>query len=45
MSVSKGNELLQKLYSKLKGLWEKGQPFPIDERNELIKRIYMEYEL
>lgn len=45
MSQSKGNELLQELYKKLKGLWEKGQPFPVAERNELIKAICKEYEL
>ena len=45
MSISKGNELLQELYSKLKALWEKGQPCPISEVKELIKQIYMEYKL
>ena len=44
MSISKGNELLQELYTRLKGLWEQGQPFPKAERIKLIKEIAKEYE-
>lgn len=44
MSVSKGNELLQELYKKLKSLWEQGKPFTFEERKELIKKISEEYE-
>ena len=45
MSQSKGNELLQLLYKKLKGLWERGEPFPKEEREELLKQIAKEYDL
>ena len=44
MSASKGNELLQELCARLKNLWEKGQPFPIEDVKDLVKRIYKEYE-
>lgn len=44
MSISKGNELLQELYARLKGLWEKGKPFPKKEVEELLRKIIKEYE-
>ncbi len=44
MSKSKGNELLQELYFKLKGLWEKGKPFPEEDRKRLVKAIIREWE-
>ena len=49
MSISKGNELLQELYARLKGLWEHkgkyaGQSFPQSEVKDLLKRIIKEYD-
>ena len=49
MSKSKGNELLQELYDRLKGLWEHkgkyaGKRFPQSEVKDLIKRIIKEYD-
>ena len=41
--ISKGNELLQQLYKRLKFLWEKGEPFPLEERQELLTKIVKEY--
>ena len=49
MSKSKGNELLQELYARLKGLWEHkgkyaGQSLPQSEVKDLLKRIIKEYD-
>jgi hypothetical protein len=41
--ISKGNELLQELYKRLKDLWENGKPFPMEERKEIIMNISKEY--
>lgn len=42
--TSKGNELLQGLYFRLKALWEKGKPFSQQEVKTLLKAILREYE-
>lgn len=47
--ISKGNELLQELYERLKGLWEHkgkyaGKRFPQGEVKDLLKRIIKEYD-
>ena len=47
--ISKGNELLQELYKRLKGLWEHegkyaGKSFPHNEVKDLMKRILNEYD-
>lgn len=44
MSMSKGNEYLQELYARLKGLWEQGKRFNYKEVKELIEKIHKEYE-
>lgn len=46
--ISKGNELLQELYERLKGNWEntgkyKGQPFPVKDVKALMEKILGEY--
>ena len=49
MSVSKGNELLQELYERLKGVWKKKGKYKncVFKQNEiklLLKKIITEYE-
>lgn len=49
MSKSKGNELLQELYERLKGRWEsegkyKGQSFTVEDVKSLLRQIIKEYE-
>ena len=49
MSKSKGNELLQDLYERLKGRWEnkgkyKGQSFTTENVKEYLLKIVKEYE-
>lgn len=49
MSKSKGNELLQDLYERLKGRWEnkgkyKGQTFTCNDVKEFLIKIIKEYE-
>lgn len=46
MSASKGNELLQELYERLKGRWEsegkyKGQSFTVEDVKSLLRQIIM----
>ena len=47
--ISKGNELLQELYKRLKGLWEHegkyaGKGFSHNEIKDLMKRILKVYD-
>ena len=49
MSLSKGNELTQELYERLKGRWENlgkytGEGFNTDQIKELLQKILKEYE-
>ena len=49
MSKSKGNELLQDLYERLKGRWEnegkyKGQKFTVEDVKDFLIRIIKEYD-
>ena len=48
MSISKGNELLQELYERLRGLWYKqglyrNMPCPQPEVKEMLEKILEEY--
>ena len=49
MSISKGNELLQELYSRLSGLWYKtgqykNERFNHEQVKDLIKKIKKDYD-
>ena len=49
MSKSKGNELLQDLFERLKGRWEnegkyKGQSFTVEDVKNLLRQILKEYD-